>query len=96
MPLLLLSTLYPLIALYTYPDTVIPSVAGLDANLDDLRAIDNITCQFLEAIRDCERDGIDSDAAFDGRYGDKLAFTYTGSDGECDHHGTYTSKLYSL
>ncbi|KAG5176468.1 hypothetical protein JKP88DRAFT_196590 [Tribonema minus] len=66
---------------FELPSLVWKRLIGLDANLDDLRAIDNITCQFLEAIRTCEHEGIHSDAAFDAQYGDKLVFTYTGSDG---------------
>jgi hypothetical protein len=66
---------------FELPSLVWKRLIGLEAGMDDLRAIDNITCQFLQALRSCDEDGIDCDNAFNEHYSDKLTFTYTGSDG---------------
>jgi E3 ubiquitin-protein ligase HERC2 len=66
---------------FELPSLVWKKLLGQHVGLEDLRAIDTIACQFLSAIRDCGGDGITDEAAFRDVYGEKLFFTYTGSDG---------------
>ncbi|CAM9093982.1 unnamed protein product [Chrysoparadoxa australica] len=66
---------------FELPTGIWKKLIGLEVGLEDLRAIDTITCQFLTAIRCCEDDNITSEALFEEKYGGKLTFTYTNSAG---------------
>lgn len=49
--------------------------------IEDLREIDSISVQLIETLRGCEEDGITDKDSFAMKYGDKLHWTYNGSDG---------------
>jgi hypothetical protein len=66
---------------FNFPSLVWKKILREDVTLEDLRAIDVITCSLLEAVRHCENDGITNQELFREKYGDKLRFTYTGCDG---------------
>ena len=56
-------------------------ICGEPLDIEDLRSIDAITVTLITAIRECEENGITSADLFDAEYGDKLRWTYNGSDG---------------
>jgi hypothetical protein len=49
--------------------------------IDDLRDIDAISVQLITAVRSCEEEGVCDADTFSMKYGDKLKWTYNGSDG---------------
>ncbi|CAM9123344.1 unnamed protein product [Choristocarpus tenellus] len=66
---------------FQLPGMIWKRLLGLHIGFDDLVMVDTITCQFLTAIRDCEDDGLTSEVEFADKYGERLFFTCTGSDG---------------
>lgn len=66
---------------FNFPSLVWKKILKEEVTIEDLRAIDVITCSLLEAVRHCENDGITNHELFREKYGDKLRFTYTGCDG---------------
>jgi hypothetical protein len=66
---------------FEFPPIVWKLLVGETPTFDDLMAIDSITCKFLDAVRNCELDDIVDQDLFALKYGDKLRFVYTGSDG---------------
>jgi hypothetical protein len=66
---------------FELPSIVWKQLVGETVGLEDLRAIDAITCHLLGAVRNCEEDGITSEEIFSETYGDKLRWCYSGSDG---------------
>ena len=66
---------------FSFPSLVYKKILREEVTLEDLRAVDVITCSLLEAVRHCESDGITNQDQFSEKYGDKLRFTYTGCDG---------------
>lgn len=65
---------------FAFPSVVWKRLLGVDVDRDDLRAMDEIAVEFLDAIEHCEKDGITSEAAFAEAY-DELFFTITATDG---------------
>jgi leucyl aminopeptidase len=43
---------------FEFPSIIWKKIAGEEVNIDDLMAIDTVTCKIMEAIRNCELDGI--------------------------------------
>ena len=66
---------------FELPSIVWKKFVGEQVTFEDLTAIDAITCSLLDAIRKCEQDGVCDEEAFTAKYGDKLRWVYTGSDG---------------
>ena len=66
---------------FEFPSIVWKQLVGEATGMDDLLATDAITCHLLRAVRDCEKDGIVNEAMFHDAYGDKLRWTFNGSDG---------------
>ena len=66
---------------FEFPSIIWKKLVGEEVCLDDLMAMDAITCRLLEAVRSCESDGIIDEESFEVKYGGKLRFVYTGSDG---------------
>ena len=66
---------------FEFPSLIWKSLVGEEITFDDLLAVDGITCRLLEAVRHCENDGVVDQESFALKYGDKLHFVYTGSDG---------------
>lgn len=66
---------------FEFPPIVWKLLVGEAPTFEDLMAIDSITCKFLDAVRNCELDDIVDQDLFSLKYGDKLRFVYTGSDG---------------
>jgi hypothetical protein len=66
---------------FEFPSLIWKRLVGEEVSLDDLMAMDAITCRLLEAVRSCESDGIVDQDSFEVKYGGKLRFVYTGSDG---------------
>ena len=66
---------------FEFPSIVWKQLVGEEVGLDDLMAIDAITCHLLDAVRKCEEDGILNEEIFADKYGDKLRWSYNGSDG---------------
>ena len=63
------------------PSIIWKGIIGDDITIEDLREVDFLTVGLLEAVRNCERDNILDQEAFQGKYDDKLHFAYNGSDG---------------
>lgn len=69
----------------SFPPVVWKLLLDADVGAEDLMAIDMITYKYLEAIRNCESDGITDEAMFAAKYGSLLRFVYNRSDGtECE------------
>lgn len=66
---------------FELPSIVWKQLVGEEVVLDDLMAIDAITCHLLKAVQNCEEDGITNEDIFEAKYGDKLKWCYNGSDG---------------
>lgn len=66
---------------FELPSLVWKQLVGQEVVLDDLMAIDLLTCKYLDAVRNCEADGITDQASFEAKYKDRLKFVYTSSDG---------------
>ena len=66
---------------FEFPSMLWKKLGGEVPVLADLQAIDAITCQLLHTLQNCAQDGVADQATFADKYGDKLLWTYTGSDG---------------
>jgi hypothetical protein len=66
---------------FELPSIIWKKLVGEDVVTDDLMATDAITCKLLQAVRCCEDDGICDQESFEAKYGSKLRFVHTGSDG---------------
>ena len=66
---------------FEFPSLLWRQVVGETVSIVDLMAVDALTSRLLEAMRYCERDGVDSQESFSAKYGDKLRFVCAGSDG---------------
>eukprot|EP00903_Cladosiphon_okamuranus_P019656 g18070.t4 len=66
---------------FQLPGLIWKRMLGLHVGFEDLAMVDIIITQFITAIRTCEKDGLTSDKEFREMYGERLFFTYTGSDG---------------
>ncbi len=66
---------------FELPSIIWKGIIGDDITLDDLREVDFLTVGLLEAVRNCEKDNILDQEAFQAKYDDKLRFVYNGSDG---------------
>jgi hypothetical protein len=47
-------------------------LTGESCAIEDLMAVDATACRFLDALRNCEADGVLGHETFDSKYGDKL------------------------
>ena len=66
---------------FELPSIVWKQLVGEEVDLEDLMAVDAITCHLLTAVQKCEEDGIVNEEIFAEKYGDKLRWSYNGSDG---------------
>jgi hypothetical protein len=64
---------------YALPGLIWKAVLGQPLSVADLKAVDAMAVQSIEAIRHCERDGITDGELFDDAY--TLGFTTSGADG---------------
>lgn len=66
---------------FELPSLVWKQLVGEELVVDDLMAIDSLTCKYLDAVKNCTNDGITDQESFSAKYQDRLKFVYTGSDG---------------
>lgn len=86
---------------FEFPSIIWKKIVGEEVNFDDLMAIDTVTCRFIEALRNCEKDEIFDENSFNAKYKNKLKFVSHGSDGveselipgQRDRVVTYASRI---
>ena len=66
---------------FEFPPFVWKKLVGDEVDIEDLMDIDTISCRFIRDLMGCEDDGIVDQEFFSRKYGDRLTFTYNGSDG---------------
>ena len=66
---------------FEFPSLVWKKIVGDTPNKEDLRAIDAITCSLLDSIMACRNDDPDDEESYHCKFGDKLRFVFTASDG---------------
>jgi hypothetical protein len=82
---------------FEFPAIVWKKLCGNDIAFEDLRGFDAISCHLIEALENCEDDGITDEETFAATY-KKLKWTYTGSDGvqrELVEGGAARNVLYA-
>lgn len=68
---------------FEFPSLVWKKIVGEVVTVDDLAAIDSISCRLIDSIRNCHKDPdepITDEASFAEHFGEKLRFTCVGCD----------------
>ena len=66
---------------FEFPSLVWKKIVGDAVNKDDLRGVDGITCSLLDSVMGCQTDDPEDEDSFECKFGDKLRFVFTASDG---------------
>jgi hypothetical protein len=67
---------------FAFPSIVWKQIVGSKITMSDLESADSMIVQQLNAIRNCQEDGVVDAETFTEHYGSHQRYTYTGSDGE--------------